>query len=83
MNKNMSKVLGYAVFRHGHPVSIERTLSAAKQWVDAEIVPVCAAPEVERYKQMETALKVIQTWASVEGGLWPPHVYELCERSLK
>ena len=79
----MSAILGYAIFRDGKQVGIEKSMACAKHWVEAEIVPVCAAPEVERYKQMETALKVIQTWASVEGGLWPPHVYELCERSLK
>ena len=79
----MSDILGYAIFRDGKQVGIEKTMACAKHWVEAEIVPVCAAPEVERYKQIETALKVIQTWASVEGGLWPPHVYELCERSLK
>ena len=79
----MSAILGYAIFRDGKQVGIEKSMACAKHWVEAEIVPVCAAPEVKRYKQMETALKVIQTWASVEGGLWPPHVYELCERSLK
>lgn len=79
----MSKVLGYAIFRHGHQVGIERSLPVAKQWVDAEIVPVLGVPDIRRYLQMETALKVILTWASVDGGLWPPHVYELCKRSLK
>ena len=79
----MNKILGYAIFRDGEHVGIEKTMACAKHWVEAEIMPVCAAPEVERYKQMETALRVIQTWASVEGGLWPPHVYDLCERSLK
>ena len=79
----MSAILGYAIFRDGKRVGLEKSMVCAKHWVEAEIVPVYAAPEVARYKQMETALKVIQTWASVEGGLWPPHVYDLCERSLR
>ena len=78
----MSNILGYAIFRDGKQVGIEKTLACAKHWVESEIIPVCAAKDAERFARMESALKVIHTWASVDGGLWPPHVYDLCERSL-
>jgi hypothetical protein len=38
-------ILGYAIFREGKQTGIERSLPVAKQWVDAEIVPLCAASE--------------------------------------
>ena len=37
----------------------------------------------KRIKDLECALKVIRTWASVPGALVPEHVIELCDRNLK
>ena len=79
----MSNVLGYAIFRDGKQVGIEKTLACAKHWVEAEIVPVCAAEDAERFARMESALKVIHTWASVPGALVPAEVVKLCDRNLK
>ena len=35
-----------------------------------------------RYQEMERALKVIHTWASVPGALDPKHVRDLCNKAL-
>lgn len=37
----------------------------------------------QRIKQLESALKVIRTWASVPGALVPADVVKLCDRNLK
>ena len=37
----------------------------------------------KRIKKLESALKVIRTWASVPGALVPEHVIELCDRNIK
>lgn len=37
----------------------------------------------KRIKDLECALKVIRTWASVPGALDPYHVVKLCDRNLK
>ncbi len=43
--KHTLGILGYAIFRDGQQTGIERSLTVAQQWVDAEIVPLCAASE--------------------------------------
>lgn len=37
----------------------------------------------KRIKDLESALKVIRTWASVPGALVPAEVVKLCDRNLK
>lgn len=37
----------------------------------------------KRIKDLECALKVIRTWASVSGALVPSEVVKLCDRNLK
>jgi hypothetical protein len=41
------------------------------------------AEERKRSTKIESALKIIFTWASVDGALDPANVRDLCERSLK
>lgn len=43
INKNVG-VMGYAMMRNGKQVGIERSYDAAISWIDAEIVPLYAAP---------------------------------------
>lgn len=38
------EILGYALFREGKQQGIERSLSQASRWVDAEIVPLVRLP---------------------------------------
>lgn len=37
----------------------------------------------KRIKDLESALKVIRTWASVPDALVPKNVIDLCDRTLK
>ena len=41
------EVVGYALYREGRQVGIERTLACANHWVEAEIVPIYAIPFIE------------------------------------
>ncbi len=43
--KHAPGILGYALFRDGKQTGFARWLPVAQQWVDAEIVPLCAASE--------------------------------------
>lgn len=41
-----------------------------------------AAPSAKRVERLETALKIIHTWASVDGALKAGDVIDLCRRTL-
>lgn len=62
-------ILGFALFREGHQQGIERSLPVAKQWVDAEIVPLCAASERD---ELLEALKLAREMLDLEYGYTKP-----------
>ncbi len=63
-------ILGYAIFREGKQTGIERSLPVAQQWVDAEIVPLCAASERDELLEALKLAAASQAYRPGYGPAW-------------